>query len=401
MSWQSWLFLALFFVSVIVFAVSIERPGLLIRWGGTKARFIGLLSVGLVAILFLALFMQSTFEPISNDEIKDMVRSSPHVLKREMAAQNLAAQLDPKMASWVSGLAERSAKASESLEVMRVSYCDMYADGSASRREDVVACMCEICDEEAVGFIERALMEDKSEMVRERAAISLGEMGSHDSCPVLIESLLAEEEGSGLIETTQMVLSDFKEASAGFLVEKRCAMGQGEANTARLEEVLVEIGEPAIYPVLNLFGSANSYWAEEVIYQMGSVTKEYLRGKMNNQNQDFNIRCATAIPLLRMEEQRDQQRIGTLIYYCRNRDWNNIALHVSNNYEQFVRLGISGTEYFLIDALNAHGNIPMAEVYLNCGSAKLDQAARAWVGRRSNLYISEGTGTYEGPRWGG
>jgi hypothetical protein len=283
---------------------------------------------------------------------------------------------------------------------MRRCYCDAYRKGSVAERKKALVCLGKIGDAEAAEFIEQALLEDGSREVKEKAALSLGDMGFRESCPVLIDALLAEEEGSWPIETLQDVLTDYGEISVSSLVERRCAMGPQEAGAGRLEEVLVEIGEPAIYPVLNLFGSANSYWAEEVIYQMGSVTKEYLIGKMNNQNQDFNIRCATAIPLLRMEEQRDQQRIGTLIYYCRNRDWNNIALHVFNNYREFINLGIDGTEYFLIDALNAHGDIPMAEVFLNCGSDKLDQAARAWVARRPWLFISTGGGVYQGPRWG-
>lgn len=47
--------------------------------------------------------------------------------------------------------------------------------------------------------------------------------------------------------------------------------------------------------------------------------------------------------------------------------------------EYFIGKGKDGTESTLISALRAHGTKGKAEIYLNCGSTKLEAAAKRWA----------------------
>jgi hypothetical protein len=67
-------------------------------------------------------------------------------------------------------------------------------------------------------------------------------------------------------------------------------------------------------------------------------------------------------------------------------------------YDEVINLGIDALTDSLVEALERYGTKGMAEVFLNAGHPRLEQAARDWA-RRHGYQIVPGS-TSGGPRWG-
>jgi HEAT repeat protein len=67
-------------------------------------------------------------------------------------------------------------------------------------------------------------------------------------------------------------------------------------------------------------------------------------------------------------------------------------------YDDVIDLGIDALLDTLVDSLERHGNKRMAEVFLNAGHARLEQAARDWARRRGYQIVPAPPGG--NPRWG-
>lgn len=380
--------------------VLLSRPGFLQRWENTKARglVIAIFSLA-IAIFFILFAFMAAGEPKAGELVK--IASSPgNVYLREAAANNLAHKLDPCLAQEVCRQAVSSSDASQSSILMVASYQDIYNHGDATKRRDAVLCIKAIPSGETSKFIEQVLEKDQSAAVREVAATSLGEIGDQGSIPVLIQTLISENDDNDVTEAAGKALAGFGKASAGPLVKARCDLGADSGKGNRLEGVLIKIGEPGVFPLLDQLGTANSSWAEYVLGEIGPPVRKYLQAKIDQGKDNFNVRCAAAIPLLQMEVNRNPQKIGHLINYLKRRDFAGAAQHVAISYAEFINLGIRGTEYFLIDALNAHANVPMVEDYLNCGNNMLREAATRWAYSHGYIVVQTGR-TNDSPKWGG
>src|ERR1035438_1045624 len=66
---------------------------------------------------------------------------------------------------------------------------------------------------------------------------------------------------------------------------------------------------------------------------------------------------------------------GVLLAALRDHDLEVIA----NVYAFFISRGEPGSEDILIEALDKSGDLNMAQAFLNCGNAKLEQFARSWA----------------------
>ena len=73
---------------------------------------------------------------------------------------------------------------------------------------------------------------------------------------------------------------------------------------------------------------------------------------------------------------------------------------ISENYPFYVKLGKSGTEEVLINALDRHFTRQMALDLLNCGNTKVEEGAKQ-VCTKKGLDVFEREGVHRGPRWGG
>jgi len=54
---------------------------------------------------------------------------------------------------------------------------------------------------------------------------------------------------------------------------------------------------------------------------------------------------------------------------------------IAGDYWFFIQRGEPRSEDALIQALNAHGSVEMAQAFLNCGNSTLEAAVRGWAGR--------------------
>lgn len=66
---------------------------------------------------------------------------------------------------------------------------------------------------------------------------------------------------------------------------------------------------------------------------------------------------------------------------------------IENAVFTFISLGREEIIPELVNILDAHGNVAMAETYLNCGHAGLDTAARTWANRHGYSVTTGGNGT--------
>jgi hypothetical protein len=157
---------------------------------------------------------------------------------------------------------------------------------------------------------------------------------------------------------------------AQILIDARCKAGFEETRNATLEDLLVKIGKPALTALVTkgaLLLTDDAQWtdAEEarIVYDL---IKRY------------DAAIATSALVDRVTKDA-ANRLHVLFLA--------------------VKLGISGSEESLIDALDAHGKKAMGEDYLNSGSAKLREGAIAW-GNRHGYYVSSiGAGSHR-VSWG-
>jgi hypothetical protein len=90
----------------------------------------------------------------------------------------------------------------------------------------------------------------------------------------------------------------------------------------------------------------------------------------------------------------DPRAVGALLEALIDRDEEVIA----GAYTFFLKEGKPGSEDELIEALNQSGSEEMATAFLNCGNAKLNEAAREWASRKGYTVVpSQG----ESVHWGG
>jgi hypothetical protein len=73
---------------------------------------------------------------------------------------------------------------------------------------------------------------------------------------------------------------------------------------------------------------------------------------------------------------------------------------IENAMNTFVALGERDIIPQLVRALEADGNVELAEAYLNCKQDELRRAARAWADKHGQQIIRLPAGDPHQPRWG-
>lgn len=163
----------------------------------------------------------------------------------------------------------------------------------------------------------------------------------------------------------------------------------------RAGEALEKIGAPAIEPLISAL--KDSKWMVRV-YAAGALggigdarAVEPLIAALKDSKSSVRIFAAVALGNI-----GDARAVEPLIAALKDRNWG-VRLRVA---EALIRLGQPGSEGALIQALNAHGDLQMAEALLNCGNPMLEAAAGAWG--RANGYDVKPLPASESPgvRWG-
>jgi HEAT repeat protein len=244
-------------------------------------------------------------------------------------------------------------------------------DEDRNVRLDAAWALGNIGDSKAVEPLIEVLLNDKSSDVQRNAAKALGNIGEPALEPLL--KMLGNEDGNvrqnaaialGTIGDSRAVEPLIAALEGEFvLVRQNAATALGQIRDARAVEPLIEallkdtnwdviknaaialgnIGEPAVEPLFKALEGEGNYVQMRVVMALGYINDpsavEFLTDALKDKKLDI----------------------------------------IAGAYYFFIRRGEEGTEDILIEALNKHGNVNMAEDYLNCGNGQLEKAARTWA----------------------
>jgi HEAT repeat protein len=220
----------------------------------------------------------------------------------------------------------------------------------------VVAC------EEDVESLIATLEEDEDPEARESAARSLGDRGDIRGVEPLI-SAMQNDEDAGVRFWAAQALAEIGHAGA---VEPLISALQNDEDggvRATAAKALGKIGDAgAVEPLIAaLHDDELDYTANKALEALEA------RGALE--------------PLLTDFRNRDLEAIAPAYYF-------------------FIFRGEPGTEDILIELLNSHGTVEMAEDFVNSGNNQLEGAARDWA-ETHGYTITVVEGLHGGPMWGG
>ncbi len=388
------LFFAFFFA---IFILSLLRPESFPKARRRKVRAPALVVSGGLMTLFLVLFMLVVWNKPEQSKMFKTVSISGNPYLREAAARNLACELDSIVTVKVKDSVRGKGVESEVLDLMRRTYTKFYEEGNPSTRQKAILCLKVIPSPGCVDLIETALVGDDDKEVRKASADALGEINDSGSVSVLVQALI-EEEDAEVLSCIEEALVKYSSSAVTPLIEARCnTPGLSGEKCKILESTLAEIGPPALQPLIDLIGSAHNDWVSEALVRIGNPALVPLKEKIKYGN--LHIRFCGTYVLFRICRSKNPGVVDMLLPVLQS---GNIAA-VAPHYGTMIELGIDGSEWILMEALLYCGTIPMAEAFLNCGNALLDQAARNWVAQRPWLIIveHEAIGPPSGPQWGG
>ncbi|MBC7253741.1 MAG: HEAT repeat domain-containing protein [Actinobacteria bacterium] len=321
---------------------------------------------------------------------------------RKAAAKNIAYRLDDSLIKKVEEASGENEKARDSLTVISKSLENIYKNGDDATREKAMKCMEYAPREGLADFLLDVVTRDPSREVRAAAAVALKKAGDESCAEPLVQALLEEQEENELTEAIIGCLDAFGNARAAQMLVDELRKLDDTKDAARVEmlkRAIAAVGEPSAPLLLDFLGGPRTATAESILTLVGRPALKYLEAHIDIHKDDQAIRGAACIPLFEIHLGEGGDVLAHMVNYLKRRDWNGAVKHVSVHYKTFIELGIRGSEYYLIDALNAYGNVSMGEDYLNCGCDLLDQAARAW-GSRHGYIVVTGMGEYSGPLWG-
>lgn len=396
---------ALFTLSLLLFLIFIVFISIGDRWKWSMGR-LGKALIPLLPVLILASLVGVSLtmggEPKTN-ELLEIACQEKNDFYRRAAAGNIACRLDATLVKAVESEAKKNEKAKDSLTVISRCLEEIYKRGDETKRKLAMMCMEHAFRDDTAQFLLNVIAEDPSLSVRAAAAVALQKTGDQNCAEPVAKILLDQSQESELTEALMGCLEAFgNERAAEVLIDARCKLddAQDPTKAALIDKAVVAVGEPSAPHLLPLLGGPRTTTAESILAQIGWPALKYLEAHIDLHKDEHAIRGAACIPLFQIHINKNPEVLGHMVNYLRNRDWNGAIRHVSVHYKAFIEFGIRGSEYYLIDALNAYGNIPMGDDYLNCGCDLLDQAARAWAARHGYIVVTT-PGQHEGPAWGG
>jgi HEAT repeat protein len=312
-------------------------------------------------------------------------------------------------------------------------------DDDASVRADAAEALGELGDPQTVDPL-IAVLDDEDVFVRLAAVEALGKIGEASAVPALTKALWRSETPTG--ET----LADVQAAAATALavIGDPSAVKPLVQYTARgyLDEELVptiaEIGQPAVKPLIAILGSGPARQRQVAAQVLGAIgdpaaVKPLLAYSRKDATGEaalvaigkpavpglvqalddpaIPIRATAAQALGEIGDGRATEGLREALRDPENPVWHAasdalVLLHRKNVktllpwlesestrpiYYGLIGLGKKGTEDELAQALETWGDEAMAEDYLNCGSPKLEAAAKRWAEARGyTVYTTPG-----------
>jgi len=207
-------------------------------------------------------------------------------------------------------------------------------------RRDAAEVLGRLKDARAVQPLACLLSDDEEREVQSEAAAALGRIG---------------EPG---IETLTLALS-----SENWNVRRSAAGALGDARSPRAVDALVKALEDKDGMVQTLVAQAlGEIRDQRAVPPLSALLKGESR----------ELREAAAWALAKIKYPTDPQPLNAAVT---SRDLPIIA----GAYRYLIMNGSTAAEDALVEALGQHGDIPMAQVYLNCRNKRLEEAARKWA----------------------
>ena len=264
-------------------------------------------------------------------------------------------------------------------------------DENSFVRQNAATALGHIGDSQAIEPLIEVILKDKIDFVKQVAAKALANIGELSFEPLL--KMLGNEDGNvrknaamalGLIgdaKAVEPLIEALKDEHTG--VRQNAAAALGLIKDTRAVEPLIEV----------LLKDTNSDVIKNVAIALGNfgeLALEPLFKALETEGDYVQMRVAKALGYI-----NDPRAIKFLTDALNDKKLDIIA----GAYNFFIIRGEEGTVDILIEVLNKHGNVDMAEDYLNCGNGQLSKAARTWATEHGYTITQWPTGG-SGQSWG-
>ena len=163
----------------------------------------------------------------------------------------------------------------------------------------------------------------------------------------------------------------------------------------KAKKYLVDFGGPAAVLLASKLGEQGADAPREVLVEMGGPAVQPLLDVLKKGERPAKLDAARTLVKI---YHRDP---GAVSYLYPQAVKVNDYRTISQTYMFYIYLGKKDCEGPLIEALNRHGDKAMGVDYLNCGNERLDDAARAWGRRHGYTVVTRPGVSHKGPVWGG
>ena len=223
-------------------------------------------------------------------------------------------------------------------------------------------------------------LEDKSENVRLKAEAALVKTEAY----AITQLLTIMKSGTSVSPVAKRIL----EKIVVNLVDELINGYYYTTSSKYAKESLLRIGDLAVDPLIKVIGEdkVGAINVVEVLGDIGDARAIVPLIIVLNDSDTLMVEIAAGA-LKKMSDQSFQPLLNAL----EKKGGAAYAL---------IRIGRSGTEPVLIEALNEYGDKEMAEYYLNSGNALLKKAAIQWAYQNHYVLKFNVTSTGDGPYWG-
>jgi hypothetical protein len=157
-----------------------------------------------------------------------------------------------------------------------------------------------------------------------------------------------------------------------------------------LSDLLPLFGECAHNFLFENFGRKNGI--TDIMARIGSDMIPFLKSKLTDDRRD--IRFAAADALIKMKSFHPEST-AHLTEALKDNNTEVVAMH----YPYYIRLGSTGTEGVLLNALRRYFSEDMCLDYINCGNTIIESGAEQ-IARSNGYSVTRSVGSHSGPKWG-
>ncbi|HEY1754587.1 MAG TPA: HEAT repeat domain-containing protein [Bryobacteraceae bacterium] len=243
-------------------------------------------------------------------------------------------------------------------------------------------------DPAALGVLVDAL-QNRSDRIRIDAATALGTSKDPRATDALLNTIQDLTQDQTVQFAAARALANLRDPRAAAPLLKAMRLHEQDAS-----ESLLALGALAVPALIDgLREAETNAAASKLLIKMGSTGVDALTELLQHHDEVPYARTAAASTLAEIEDPRADEALKQAL---KSGD----LLLTAAAYRFLIRKGDAGTEPQLIKALNAYGNLAMAEDFVVSGNATLKAAADDWV-RRNHLILQGRTSESDIVYWAG